>query len=486
MLEYSPRRRTALVLTGSGASGAYHAGVLRALDESGVKIDLVVGSGAGTVAAALGAAAAGEKLYGEGGLWDEAEWATFYRLRAPARVAVLLLSIAFGVFLLPLALALLAGILFPLLLIVDLAVPGLPAQGIALLAAAPALLRAPYLAALSAPVFMLCVLALLYLARHYARDRRRFGEAFESLFDPLPGHRRVARVLWEVCRGPAVTGKVPPDAELGARYVATLTENENQPGFRELILRAGDLDSGRALPFVVLSEARRATFFQLRRGRKGEPLAVDLRAKGYEALFLDAVLTGLLPPLAAPVRRVAFPRGGLFAGEVHRLTDATAVAGCGIGDALAAGAEQVIVATAVPESEAPLPRRRGPRALLDGLLATLERQAVEVDAATAERINRLVETLGHRTEDGGRAWQDPATGRQFRSFALYLIRPERRALGPLELDGGQDPGTEVVETPEDLLEQGYRDAYRLFVEPVVGAAPEPARAAAAAGRAMEL
>ena len=48
--EYSPKRRTALVLTGSGASGAYHAGVLKALDESGVKVDLIVGSGVGTVA----------------------------------------------------------------------------------------------------------------------------------------------------------------------------------------------------------------------------------------------------------------------------------------------------------------------------------------------------------------------------------------------------------------------------------------------------
>ena len=41
MREYSPRRRTALVLTGSGTSGAYHAGVLKALDESGVKLDLI-------------------------------------------------------------------------------------------------------------------------------------------------------------------------------------------------------------------------------------------------------------------------------------------------------------------------------------------------------------------------------------------------------------------------------------------------------------
>jgi hypothetical protein len=37
-----------------------------------------------------------------------------------------------------------------------------------------------------------------------------------------------------------------------------------------------------------------------------------------------------------------------------------------------------------------------------------------------------------------------------------------------------------VETTEDLGEQGYRDAYRLFVEPVVGAAPAEAPRARAA------
>jgi hypothetical protein len=98
------------------------------------------------------------------------------------------------------------------------------------------------------------------------------------------------------------------------------------------------------------------------------------------------------------------------------------------------------------------------------------------DLAHAARVSRMVETLGHRTEDGGRAWQDPETGRLYRDFALYVIRPNRRRLGPLDLDGARDPTSEVEETLADLLEQGYRDAYRLFVEPVVGAtAPEPPR-----------
>src|SRR5436309_237493 len=109
MRDYSPKRRTALVLTGSGASGAYHAGVLRALDESGVKVDLVVGSGVGNVAAAFAAIAGGSKLYGPGGFWDGAGWSSLYRLQPALRIALLLLATAFGVFLFPVGLALRAG-----------------------------------------------------------------------------------------------------------------------------------------------------------------------------------------------------------------------------------------------------------------------------------------------------------------------------------------------------------------------------------------
>ena len=56
-----------------------------------------------------------------------------------------------------------------------------------------------------------------------------------------------------------------------------------------------------------------------------------------------------------------------------------------------------------------------------------------------------------------------------------MVRPERRPFGPLELEGAQDPATEARATPADLVDLGYKDAYRMFVEPVVGAAPEPRR-----------
>ena len=92
MKDYSPKRRTALVLTGSGTSGAYHAGVLKALDESGVKIDLVVGSGIGSVAAAFSAVAGGARLYGPGGFWEGVSWSSFYRLRPILRSVLALLA----------------------------------------------------------------------------------------------------------------------------------------------------------------------------------------------------------------------------------------------------------------------------------------------------------------------------------------------------------------------------------------------------------
>jgi hypothetical protein len=485
MSDYSPKHRTALVLTGSGTSGAYHAGVLKALDESGVKIDLMVGSGAGAVAAAYGAVAGGARLHQPGGFWHDADWESFYRLKTPLRLGLLMLGASFGVFLLPLALAVIAGLLVPLVLIADLAAPGLSARLVGYLAAVPAAMRLPYLAALSVPIFVLSVVAILYVGATYVRGPRRFAESLESLLDASRARRRLVRGLWEIARGSASSARPPSEAELGRRYVALAAENLGQPGFRELILRTADLETGFPLPFVILQDAHRDAFAAARtRGARsrlpGIPGAVDLRADGYDALFLDAVLTGVLPPMVAPVQRVAFPKGGLYAGEVHRLTDAALAAGCGISEALAAGADQVIVVSAAPVVASPTARRRGPRAVADAVLSTLERQAVEADVRSAERINRMVETLGHRTEAGGRAWQDPATGRVYRDFALYVVRPERRPFGPLELEGAQDPATEARATAADLVDLGYRDAYRMFVEPVVGGGPEPRRAEAAA------
>jgi len=481
MRDYSPKRRTALVLAGTGAAGAYHAGVLKALDESGVKVDLVVGSGAGAVAAAFAAVAGGEKLYGAGGFWPGANWATLYRIKPALRVAALLAGMALGVLLLPVLLALVAGLLFPFYLLADLVAPVVTARVVAALWVLPAFLRLPYLTALSVPVFILALSALGMLGVAWLRHRRRLPEQFETWLDVGPARRRLGLKLWEVARGSAVSGSPPSDAELGRRYVALASENLGQPGFREMILRTADLETGGPLAFALLSSEGKHTFATaMAPGRRfrgeGLPGAIDLTAENHAAMLFPAVFTGLLPPFSAGLCRVSFPRGGRYPGETHRLSDATLAGGCGLAEAIAAGAEQVILAAPVPEVHNPGHARRGPRSAASSALATLERQAFEAELAALQRTNRMVETLGHRDDLGRQAWEDPATGRIHREFTLYVIRPAHRAIGPLELDGVEQASTEVVETLDDLMEQGYRDAYREFVEPVVGGAPEPKRA----------
>jgi len=484
--EYSPKRRTALVFTGSGTSGAYHAGALKALEESGVKIDLVVGSGAGAIAAAYAAVDGGARLYGARGFWERVRWRSFFRLRPAVLVVLSLLAASFVAFLLPAVLALLAGLLFPIVLIADRASASGPSRFIDGLHIGPESLSGPYLAALSAPIFALALFALVSGVVLAMRDRRRLAESFESIFDARPGQERLRRGLWEIARGVTLSSGPPSEAELGRRYVALASENLGQPGFREMVLCTADLDTGETLPFLVLAEGHRAAFRAAwgrasRAGGEVGPVAVDLLDPGHAELLFDAVVTGLLPPVALPVRRVAFPKGGPFAGQTHRLTDATLRAGSGVSEALAAGAEQVIVVSGAPETPAPAARRRGPWARLDATVSLLEGQALERDVSEAERINRMVATLGHRVDDGSRGWQDPATGRLYRELALYVIRPSRRTLGPLEVGGARDPATEVVQTTADLLEQGYRDAGRLFVEPVLGGAPLPEREEAKVG-----
>src|SRR6185369_5779002 len=84
---YSTRLRTALVLTGTGTAGAYHAGVLRAFREAGVRVDLVAGRGIGAAGAFFAAVDGGQRLWDADGLWKDGAIARAYQWRPPLRVA---------------------------------------------------------------------------------------------------------------------------------------------------------------------------------------------------------------------------------------------------------------------------------------------------------------------------------------------------------------------------------------------------------------
>src|SRR5437667_804502 len=85
---YSPQLRTALVLSGTGTAGAYHAGVLRALHEAGVKLDIVAARGAGVVGALFAAIDGAPRLWDDKGFWRSPAVRSFYRWRPILRLAV--------------------------------------------------------------------------------------------------------------------------------------------------------------------------------------------------------------------------------------------------------------------------------------------------------------------------------------------------------------------------------------------------------------
>src|SRR5205809_5338427 len=83
---YSPQRRTGLVLTGTGTAGAYHAGVLRALHEAGVKIDIIGANGVGVIGALFAAVDGAARLWDEYGFWQSAAVRLLYPWRRMLRV----------------------------------------------------------------------------------------------------------------------------------------------------------------------------------------------------------------------------------------------------------------------------------------------------------------------------------------------------------------------------------------------------------------
>src|SRR5207237_469491 len=100
---YSPQLRTALVLTGTGTAGAYHAGVLRALHEAGVKLDVVAGRGVGVVSALFAAIDGAQRLWDDKGLWRTPSVSTFYSWNGLLRFVAWALALALVVVAIPIA-----------------------------------------------------------------------------------------------------------------------------------------------------------------------------------------------------------------------------------------------------------------------------------------------------------------------------------------------------------------------------------------------
>ena len=114
-------------------------------------------------------------------------------------------------------------------------------------------------------------------------------------------------------------------------------------------------------------------------------------------------------------------------------------------EAAAAGVEQVLVVTATPEPAGPH----------------------QMTAARGDARGRLGEWLaGEETA----AVRDAVRFAHAHFHAVFVIRPEHNAVLALDLGGADDPGSDRRAAVADLLERGYDDAHRLFIEPALGAA----------------
>jgi hypothetical protein len=226
-----------------------------------------------------------------------------------------------------------------------------------------------------------------------------------------------------------------------------LLENLGQPGFRELLLIAHDIDARRDLLFGLLSEPHRSRFFNrptLDGGRHAE--AFDLAGVGRDHI-MDALSANLTLPVATDSHLIRFSPESAWRGETHRTCDRPASFERLLEELRVAGAEQVIVVSAAPSSA----------------------RVHELASGRGDPRGRAGEQLAAFEVAGLRDALEGAGGR----FAgLFVIRPAHNPLGPLDFGGVYDERSDRTYTLSELLDRGYEDAFRQFIEPVVAVSGE--------------
>jgi hypothetical protein len=459
--EYSPERRTALVLSGTGADGAYHAGTLRALTEAGVRLDLVAGRGIGAVGALFAAIDGAARLWEANGLWRRPLASALYPWRPAYKRVAAGATLASLLLLIPPAAVGLGLIIYELALLLEAARPGAAqwltgSWGKVLGAAfAPDALptRLPQIVTAVLAVVIAGVFVSAFRARRRlsARRNQQGGPWWTLLATPFSAEataRYFVTGLWNLLRGGANV-RQPRRPDLSRRYAELLADNLGQPGFRELLFLAHDLDARHDMIFALLDPAWRRTFFARRAPDDGADRpgdAVDLAGAAREVL-LDAIAAATSLPGVTEPPLITFAPESHWRGETHRLTDRPGALVRVLEEVANAGVRQVIVVTAAEQIGGPhalSTRRATPRARLGEYLASAEAAAVR-DAVGAAA-----------------GWFD----------AVFVIRPAHNPVAPLDARGAFDARSDRWQTVGELVDRGYEDAYRQFIDPVVGASGE--------------
>jgi len=451
---YSPQRRTALVLTGTGTAGAYHAGVLRALHEAGAKIDIVAGRGVGVVGALFAAVDGAQRLYDDKGFWRTPDQEPLYSWRAMPRFVFWAVAAASAIVVLPIAAVAAGLVVYPIDFVLKMAgADGASGVADAYLRFAEAAFAPDalptWLPRLAVLVLAAAVLALVVDGLLHVPPRGRGPFWWRAARAPLSSQSmidRCWRVMWDLVRGAAQLQQ-PPPAELGRRFIEILSENLEQPGFRELLIAVHDVDAHRDLLFALVSEGRRRDLL-----RRATTEAAEIRrAEVFDLAGVardhlpDAVAASLTVPLATEWHRVTFAPDSYWRGETHRLGDRPASLIRVIDELIDLGVEQIVLVSAAPEAP-------GPHALAAPRLDGRGRLGEYILSAEAAVVRDATTTTG--------------------GVRIFTVRPSHNPIGPFDFAGGYDDRSRRRQGVSELMSRGYEDAYHQFIEPVVGASGE--------------
>jgi hypothetical protein len=451
---YSPQRRTALVLTGTGTAGAYHAGALRALHEAGVKIDVVAGRGVGVVGALFAAVDGSPRLWDDKGFWLTPAVRGLYGWRAVPRVVAWALGLALAIVLLPILAVALGSVVFPIDFLLKMVgvggASGLVGEYLRLAERA----FAPEALPTWLPRLALLVLgiagAVAFFDGWAHGDRRGRGPFWWLMVRaPLSSGSAIDhcwQMMWDLVRG-AANLKVPTPAELGRRYTELLTENVGQPGFRELLVSVHDVDAHRDLIFALVGEGRRRGLLR----RATTEAAETRRAEVFDLAGLardhlpDAIAGALSVPLATDWHDMTFAPDGYWRGETHRLGDRPAGLIRLVDELIDLDVEQILLVSGA--AEAP-----GPHALVEKRRDGRGRLGEYVQSSECAVVRDATTTTG--------------------GVRIFTVRPSHNPIGPFDFAGGYDDRSHRRQGLHELMSRGYEDAYHQFIEPVVGASGE--------------
>jgi hypothetical protein len=245
--------------------------------------------------------------------------------------------------------------------------------------------------------------------------------------------------LWKIMRGATRIAKPTPDdlADVG------------QPEFCELIVTVHDLDARRDLVFALLQEPFRRPFFARRLGSEGGHRHLETMdlAGSARRHAVDALIGPLSLPVATDSHLVRFSPESGWRGETHHVCDRPGATTRLLEEVANAGAEQIIMVSALP-----LPQ--GPH--------TIESGRRDARGRAGDHLVAL-ETAAQR--DALATW-----GGRFQ--AVFQVRPEHNPLGPFDFDGGYDERSDRRFPLSELVDRGREDGFRQFVDPVIGASGE--------------